>query len=216
MRVAIYDLDRTLTPRPTFTPFLIHAARTQARWRLAGLPVWILAMIGYRLGLYSRTSLKRFGMRLMVGPLERGQIDTLGENFARHRIGEWGWVPAVKALLEEDREKGAKLVVATAAFGFYAAGFARALGIDEVVATRWEGGEIPGGNCYGETKRERVMAWMDEQGLNPQDVHIRFVSDSFADEPLLEFADEAIFVTVSRRKAAQARAAGWRVIDPRP
>ena len=34
MRIAIYDLDRTLTRRATFTPFLLFAARKVASWRL--------------------------------------------------------------------------------------------------------------------------------------------------------------------------------------
>ena len=65
MRIAIYDLDNTLTRRATFTPFLIFAARRIAPWRLALLPVWVAMMIGYRAGLYDRTTLKTGGMKLM-------------------------------------------------------------------------------------------------------------------------------------------------------
>ena len=31
---AIYDMDRTVTKRATYTPFLIHCALNRAPWRL--------------------------------------------------------------------------------------------------------------------------------------------------------------------------------------
>ena len=37
-RLAIYDLDKTITRRPTYTPFLLYAARTRGVWRLFLLP----------------------------------------------------------------------------------------------------------------------------------------------------------------------------------
>ncbi|MGB3165901.1 MAG: haloacid dehalogenase-like hydrolase, partial [Alteraurantiacibacter sp.] len=142
MRIAIYDLDRTLTAQPTFTPFLVFAARGLAPWRLALLPVWVAAMIGYRLGFYGRTALKRFGLRLMLGQHARGDLRALGASFAAHHIARSGWREDVMALLAEDREAGATLVIATAAFGFYAKAFARDLGLEHVIATEWNGRAI--------------------------------------------------------------------------
>ena len=117
-------------------------------------------------------------------------------------------------MLEEDREAGATLMIATAAFGFYAAAFADRLGFSHLIATRWDGSGIPGGNCYGETKKARVLAWFAEQGIDRGVTQVRFVSDSFADAPLLDWADEPVFVTRSAREASRARARGWMVIDP--
>ena len=36
--LAIYDMDRTVTKRPTYTPFLLHCAIRRAPWRLLLLP----------------------------------------------------------------------------------------------------------------------------------------------------------------------------------
>jgi hypothetical protein len=44
--LAIYDMDRTITRTGTYTPFLIHAARRLTPWRLALLPLAIIAMLG--------------------------------------------------------------------------------------------------------------------------------------------------------------------------
>ena len=213
MRIAIYDLDNTLTRRATFTPFLAFAARRIAPWRLALLPVWVAMMIGYRAGLYDRTALKTRGMRLMLGKPSLELLREVGEAFAEARAAGSGFMPQVLALLEEDRASGARLVVATAAFEFYASAFADRLGIDTVIGTRWDGESIPGGNCYGPTKLERVRDWAKGEGIDLAAAELRFVSDSFADEPLLDLADEPIFVTPSKAKRERALARGWRVID---
>jgi Rrf2 family protein len=44
---AIYDMDRTVTRRATYTPFLIHCALRRAPWRLLLLPFVIVSMLAY-------------------------------------------------------------------------------------------------------------------------------------------------------------------------
>lgn len=213
MRIAIYDLDNTLTRRATFTPFLVFAARRIAPWRLLLLPVWVAMMIGYRIGLYDRTTLKTRGMRLMLGRVAVTKLEEVGRAFAARRTANEGFMPATLALVEEDRAKGARIIVATAAFEFYARAFADHLGCDTLIGTRWDGHTIPGGNCYGETKLARVREWATGEGLSLEKAELRFVSDSFADTPLLELAHEPIFVSASAGKRARALTRGWRVIS---
>lgn len=213
MRIAIYDLDRTLTRSPTFTPFLHFAAFRNAPWRLVFSPVWILLMIGYRIGLYNRTRLKRVGMKLMLGRASLTRLEHVGEAFAARRLGRGGMMPGAIELLEQDRAAGARLVVATAAFEFYARAFAKALDVQDLIATRWNGTDIPGGNCYGEEKKRRFLEWCDAEGIDPATATIRFASDSFADAPLLDMVAEPIFVTASKSEANKALARGWQPVD---
>lgn len=210
MKVAIYDLDKTLVRRATFTPFLAYAARRLAPGRLVFMPIWVLLMIGYRVGLYDRTRLKTLGMRLMLGRQELHALSAVGHQFADAHIARAGWLEGVIAMVEADRQAGTRIAIATAAFEFYAGAFAERLGIKEVIATRWDGTSIPGGNCYGEEKHRRVTEWLGEP---PSETAMRFVSDSFADAPLLSEAEDAVFVTQSAGKRARAEALGWRVID---
>lgn len=213
MRIAIYDLDRTLTKQPTFTPFLAFAARRYSPARLLLLPVWVLAMLFYRLGLYDRTALKKFGMHLMVANPTTDRVARMGEAFAAHRVATSGFLPGALRSLATERAGGARIIVATAAFGFYAAAIARELGIEEVVATRWDGKGIPGRNNYGATKLERVLAHLEQGGLRRGDCDIVAFSDSLADAPLLDWADEGVLVGAGSKIEARARQHGWRHAD---
>lgn len=210
MKVAIYDLDKTLVREATFTPFLAFAARSLAPIRLALLPVWVLLMIGYKIGLYSRTRLKIMGMRLMIGKRDVAELRNVGRAFAKAHVERAGWLKGVTSMLREDQNSGARVAIATAAFEFYAQAFAEMLDVETLIATRWDGQGIAGGNCYGDTKRHRVEDWL---GVPAGEVQMRFVSDSFADQPLLDLAADPVFVTRSARKRARAEANGWRVID---
>lgn len=212
-RLALYDLDKTLLRQATFTPFLHFAALKLSPWRLLLSPVWIILMIGYRAGLYDRTRLKRMGMGLMLGNPPVDRLEQVGRAFAKRRIANDGLMPGAMTLIDEDRNRGARLVIATAAFEFYARAFADALEIDDLVATRWDGKEIPGGNCYGEEKKRRVLAWCEQAGIDFADANVRFVSDSFADAPLLDIVDDPVFVTTDADKAKNALDRGWRALD---
>lgn len=213
MQISIYDLDKTLTRRATFTPFLAFAAWRVAPLRIMLFPVWVAMMLAHKAGTMDRTTLKRRGMKLMLGGASVPRLEQIGREFAQRRVTEDGLMPGALRLLEEDRARGATIAIATAAFGFYAQAFADALGIDHLIATQWDGAAIPGGNCYGATKRDRVVQWMNDHGVAPAAVRLRFVSDSFADAPLLDMADEAIFVTGTGAAASKAEARGWRAMD---
>src|SRR3546814_12134223 len=54
LRVATYDLDRTVLRTPTFTLFLLWAAWREAPWRLLLLLALVALIVGPDLRLYGR------------------------------------------------------------------------------------------------------------------------------------------------------------------
>ena len=62
-RLAIYDMDKTITRTPTWTPFLAFAMRGRARWRLALWPWAAIAGLAYVVKLIDRAELKQTTQR---------------------------------------------------------------------------------------------------------------------------------------------------------
>ena len=209
MKLTIYDLDGTLLTRATYTPFLLFAARRLAPWRLVLAPVWVVLMAAHKAGLIGRTTLKHAGMRLLVGIPSPERLDATAADFAASRITDLQ--PGAGAAMDRDRQESRIVIIATAAYGFYARHIATGLKVEHLVASEWQGHGARQLNCYGPEKLARVERWLTEQGHGQ--VSLRFYSDSFADGPLLDRADEAFFVTRNPRKAARARARGWQVVD---
>jgi HAD superfamily phosphoserine phosphatase-like hydrolase len=218
--LAIYDMDRTITRRATYTPFLIHAALRLAPWRLALLPVVIAAMLFYLLKLIDRATLKEVNYRLLIGgATEPALLEPVIQSFADRQVAA-NIMPGALASIAADRAAGRRLVMATASYRLYAAAIAERLGFRDVIAT--ETGldakgrivaRIVGRNCYGDAKLEMIQAWLEREGLTREAVHIRFYSDHISDSAVHHWSDEPVAANAHDRLTRLARAEGWEVLD---
>lgn len=215
-RIALYDLDRTVTRAPTFTPFLIHMAAGGTRLRLLGLPLWVLAMLGYKAGLYGRKPLKQFGLGLLVGRVVRSPaLQPRIDAFVAHQLAR-NIQPGARARITADRAAGVQLVLVTAAPEIYAEALARALQFDACIATRHRRDAsgnllsgIAGENNYGAEKVRRVEAWLADQGIARADCHITAYTDHASDAPILDFSDAGVLVGHFARPDPRWSHADW-------
>jgi phosphatidylglycerophosphatase C len=222
MNIAIYDLDKTITRTPTFTRFLLYFARRTQPVRLAGVPLWIFALIGYRIGLYGRKPLKQFGISLFMGrKIPKAILQRHASDFVTDIVMS-DLAPGVVESIEADRTRGARLLIATAAPAFYAKEIGDRLGFDDVIATQhisFENGDvsnrIDGENCYGEVKLAMVKAWLTANGWQRDEVKISFYSDHQSDAPVFDWADEALLVVANENKRLRALAKDklWQIVN---
>jgi len=220
-RVAVYDMDRTITRSGTYSGFLIHVARRRQQWRLLFLPLIGLAGAVYSLGLIDRSRLKAINLRLLVGKrFRRAEIAPLAESYADKVVAK-GLHPAALEQIAADREAGYRLLLATASFHLYVDAIARRLGIDDVLATRLDEPDgadhiharLAGDNCYGDAKFARISDWLAANEITRETAHVRAYSDHVSDHPMLRFADEAVATTPSRGLKKLAPTMGWQVVD---
>ena len=219
-KISLYDMDRTITVRGTYTPFLFHMVFARAPWRLVLLPLLPFAFAAYGLKLISRGRLKTFNQSMLLGGapklsalqphIERFAEKVLRSNLHRKAIDQ----------VEADRADGRTLVLVTASYELYAEAIARRLGFDHLIGTRLEvdgqGRVLPriiGENCYDDAKIARIEALFSEQGWQRADAHVRAYSDHVSDRAMLEFADEAIATTPTPKLRRMAEARGWQIVD---
>ncbi len=217
-RLAIYDMDKTITSRATWTPFLAAYARRRP-WGAFSL----LATLGPA-GLYlvkriDRARLKEMTQSLVMG--RRADLKTataMAERFGE-RIAAQDVRGDARARIAADRAAGYRVVLATASYDFYVRPIARALGIADVIATpsTVEGdrlvARIAGENCYGDAKLRMIEAWMARKGIARADAQIRFYSDHVSDAPTLDWADEPFAVNPHAQLRALATEKGWPILD---
>lgn len=219
MKIALYDLDKTITKRPTYMSFLLHAAWRHERWRLALLPGLLLLFAGYLVRAVNRGRLKELMHVLLLGPaVDGGKMDEIAQSFAREAL-EGNVYTQAQARIAKEKSEGCRLLLATASYAFYAAPLARQLGFDDVIGTLVQHDEegailakIDGENCYGSAKLRMVEAWAEEQNLNREDIHVRFYSDSPTDLPVFDWSDEPVATNPTSKLRAIAEKRGWRII----
>ncbi|WP_037499163.1 HAD family hydrolase [Sphingomonas jaspsi] len=215
---AIYDMDRTVTRRATWTPFLLHCAVRSAPWRLIFIPLVIVSMLAYVAKLIDRGRLKEINHRLLLGHNRHpAELKPLIESFAEKTLAT-NVCPGALRAIARDKAEGRRVVMATASYRFYAREIAERLGFDDCIGTNSILGlddrvhaKIDGQNCYGPAKLAMILDWLEKSGL--QRGHVRFYSDHASDAPVFEWADEAVAVNPHDRLRRLAGERGWDVVD---
>ena len=218
--LAIYDMDRTVTRRATYTPFLLHCALHRAPWRLLLLPIVLVSMLAYVARLIDRGELKEINHRLLLGgKVHPRELNPLVQSFADKQIAT-NVRPGARKAIARDKAEGRRAVLATASYRLYADAIAERLGFDDVIGTGSIIGldervhaKIAGENCYGPAKMRMIADWVEKSGLKGAHGHVRFYADHVSDQPAFEWADEAVAVNphAKLRRLAQERC--WAVED---
>ncbi|MBY8824935.1 HAD-IB family phosphatase [Sphingomonas colocasiae] len=212
-------MDRTLTRLPTYSAFLLFAARRARPWRLGLIPLIAPWAVAYAFGLISRKRMKEVMHGHMLGHgLPRATAERLAGLFA-DRIFASGLYDEGGARIRADHEAGRRVILATAAPSLYIDRLAAHLSVDDVVAT---GGtwlddrltsRIAGENCYGAAKQRMIADHLARRGITRGDAHIRFYSDHASDLPSFEWADEPVAVNPSPKLRRIAAERGWPILD---
>ena len=164
IRIAIYDMDKTVTRRATYNGFLIHMAWNKSPWRLLLAPLLPLGLLLYAVKLWDRGRLKQFAQTLLIGGrvspqafaryLESHADLVLGRNV--YQEAQWR--------IEAEKADGYRHVIATASYRLYVDAIARRLGFESVIATELATdssghvlARIDGHNCYDAAKLDRVQ-----------------------------------------------------------
>jgi HAD superfamily hydrolase (TIGR01490 family) len=218
--LAVYDMDRTVTRRATYTPFLLHCALHRTPWRLIFLPLVSLSMLAYVARLIDRGELKEINHRLLLGhrvPLSN--IKPLVDSFADRQLAT-NIRPGARAAIARDKAEGRRLVLATASYRLYADAIAERLCFDDVIGTGSVIGldehvhaKIGGENCYGPAKMRMIADWIEKSGLKGAHGHVRFYSDHVSDQPAFEWADEPVAVNPHDKLRQLAEQRGWQIED---
>ena len=211
-RIAVFDLDVTLTRYDTYLPFLFGFTRRYPHrsLRLAMLPLRLLALWRWR----DRQWVKHSFLTAFVGGQPRARLDAWAEKFAARIIDKAMREPGLKRL-RAHQDAGDRVVLASASFDIYVEKIARHLNIDEVLASRlkWDADDrlqgMDGPNCRHAEKLRRVQALLGQQSGH----HVTAYSDSHADLPLLAWAESGVAVCPSKRLTHQVAGLELEVVD---
>ncbi len=213
-QAAIFDLDRTLLTGAS-TPYIRKALAAVGLATERGLPgegifLRIYDTLGESL---PHMALARLAAFASAGwPVEAAK--KAGELAAELLAPQVA--PFAGVIIDEHRSAGRLLVLATTTPHHLIAPFARALGFDEVVATRYASrdgsftGRLDGSFVWSGWKLAAVRKWAAEAGV---DLAASFAySDSVYDAPLLQVVGHPFAVNPDPRLRALALARRWPVL----
>ncbi|RLE25764.1 MAG: HAD-IB family hydrolase [Actinobacteria bacterium] len=124
-------------------------------------------------------------------------------------------LPLAAKEIEEHREAGRLLVMATTSPMPFVKPFADRLGFDAAIATKWERdgdfftGSMDGDFVWGRTKADAVAGWAKENNVSLSSSYA--YSDSYFDSPLLAMVGHPVVVNPDFQLRATATLRGWPV-----
>ncbi len=216
--IHIFDLDRTITRMPTYTPFLLGAAKSQAPWRLALVPLIIPFLLAYGCKLLNRKSMKQIMHLIMLGRrMKRSDVTKVAEQFAK-KVAADGLFPDILSVIQTAQSRGERVMIATAAHRFYVDALAQKLGVTDIIATAsvWAGDQLTpiilGENCYGAGKLRKLKTYFSEQNIDRDAYILTFYSDHISDLPCFDFSDVPVAKNASPKLLVLATQRGWQIL----
>jgi phosphatidylglycerophosphatase C len=208
MRIALFDLDGTLTRHDSLAPYVLgfclrHPLRLP---RLLAMPWHVLryvfvhrdhgelkqAFIVTTLAGASRDEIARWNRRFVARLLDRGMHPEALERLAMHRA------------------RGDYLVLMSASPDLYVPAVARALGFNETICTgvRWNGMLLSGELTTANRRAEEKLHGVEALRARYDDSQITGYGNSASDVIHLRACDSAHLVNASPRAALEAARAG--------
>ena len=163
MRLAIFDLDGTITRHDTLAPYALGFMMRRRPWRLPALLFLLPVLLGYVLGLVGRGGLKAALIVIAMGGCRRKTLERWTAKFV-DRVVAHSLFPQAVAAIQAHASAGDHLVLLSASTDLYVPAIGRALGFQEVICTgvRWSGERLRGTlttpNRRGEEKARCVAA----------------------------------------------------------
>lgn len=215
--IALFDLDYTLIDFDSdhaWGEFLCDLGKVDAqRYRAANDAFYA----DYRAGRLDMQAFLAFSLK-PLGELPKDELFALRDRFMRER-GLGRLLPKARELVALHRSRGDRTAIVTATNRFVTEPFARAFGVDRLMATElvWEGGRPTGRPqgepCFRDGKIAHVQAWLDGFGGRLSDCI--FYSDSHNDLPLLLRVGRPVAVDPDAKLLAEARRRAWEVLSLR-
>jgi len=162
VRLAIFDLDGTITRRDTLSPYVFGFLRRRP-WRFPLLLFMLPVVLAYLLRIIGRGGLKAGLILLTMGGCRRKYIDRWTATFVASLQAN-GLFPEAVAAIEAHARAGDRLVLLSASTDLYVPAIGQALGFQEVICTgvRWRGdrlwGTLTTPNRRGKEKARCVAA----------------------------------------------------------
>ena len=211
MRLAVFDLDGTITRHDTLVPYALGFVLRRSIWRLPALLLVLPAVLAHAVGLIDRGRLKSAFILAMLGGCRRKALALWTAAFVG-RLLQRGVFPQAIAAIQAHVRSGDHLVLLSASTDLYVPAIGLALGFQEVICTglRWRGDRLIGTlttpNRRGEEKA-RCMAALRKRFPNMASVAY---GNAASDLAHLRLVDRGVLVngSASARRTAMSEGIG--------
>jgi HAD superfamily hydrolase (TIGR01490 family) len=200
-RLAIFDVDYTLTKRETLVEFYLFMMVKNPKL-LKYLPKSIFSSIFYVLKIHDASKVKKTFIRFIDG-IEENEMKKIVKEFYEKRLSKILYKDAIDRI-KKMKAEGYKIYLISASAEFYLKELYKILEVDKVIGTRFamENGlhrnDILGENCKGEEKVKRLMEVIKKENIDVDFENSYMFSDSLSDLPLFNLVGHPYLINYKK------------------
>ncbi len=211
MRIAVFDLDGTITRSDTLWPYLRGWVRRKRRpgfW-----PRVAAAAAGYPLDL-DRGRLKFQLIRAAMGGATRVEVAEWTAEFVS-ALGDAEMCPGALASIEQHRAAGDPLVLLSASVDLYVPDIGRRLGFAQTVCTEiaWQADRLDGALVTANRRGAEKLRCIEALRARHPGMHFAAYGNAQSDFDHLAAVDEPVLVNAGPRLRHEAEGKGFRTAE---
>lgn len=187
VKLAIFDVDFTLTKRETLIEFYYFLVKKRPSL-LKNLPRSVKGGLLYLIKVYDAGKAKEEFISFVRGITEEDMKD-IAKEFYQRKLKNILYQDALSTM-ENFKKEGYKIYLISASAEFYLKELYNIKEVDKIIGTRFEvkdgryTGKIYGENCKGVEKVIRLKQYLKEENIDVDFKNSYMFSDSLADLPL--------------------------------
>src|SRR3712207_1968863 len=187
IKLAIFDVDFTLTKRETLVEFYLFMVKKRP-YLIFHLPKSAISAMFYFLNVYDAGKAKEKFISFVDG-IKEDEMQKLVKEFYQTRLSKIFYKDAMD-MMKKLKDEGCKIYLISASAEFYLNELYNIGIVDKIIGTRFKvdngviRGKINGNNCKGQEKVERLMEVIKKENMNVDFKNSYMFSDSLSDLPL--------------------------------
>lgn len=200
-KLAIFDVDYTLTKRETLVEFYFFMLKKNPKF-IKYLPKSIFSSIFYVFNIYDASKAKKTFIRFIDG-IEESEMRKIVKEFYEIRLSKILYKDAID-MIKKMKAQGYKIYLISASAEFYLNELYNIKEVDKVIGTRFiidngrHRNEITGENCKGEEKVKRLKEVLVKENIEVDFEESYMFSDSLSDLPLFNLVGHPYLINFKK------------------
>ncbi|MBW9151978.1 HAD-IB family hydrolase [Clostridium estertheticum] len=200
-KLAIFDVDYTITKRETLVEFYIFMLKKNPKY-IKYLPKSIFSSLFYVFKIYDASKTKKTFIRFIDG-IEENDMKKIVKEFYEKRLSKILYKDAIDTI-KKMKNQGYKIYLISASAEFYLSELYNIKEVDKVIGTRFikENGlhrnQILGENCKGEEKVKRLKEVLLKENIDVDFENSCMFSDSLSDLPLFNLVGHPYLINYKK------------------
>lgn len=202
VKLAIFDIDFTITKKETLMQFFRYAIKRDKK-NIKFLPRAIVSGALYGVGYFDEKRVKETFLKF-IDSIEEKNLQTLVKDFYRDCLSQILYKDALD-MIKKLKSEGYLIYLISASPEFYIKEFYAIPEVDMIIGTRFEFKDgifmrrMLGNNCKGKEKVVRLKEILKEKGLEVNYKESYMFSDSLSDLPLLELVGKPYLINYNKK-----------------